>query len=129
MGKIYEEIDIDGKKVKVKIDTGSDFALCLKKEVIKKLGLKKHPKAYAILKTEEGDKKSPAYLANIKIGCCKFGVPQLVVEAFGEDNLLGHPILQSLQAKVDEEKHKIVFDCDKCPIGNTGEKTGEIKNA
>ena len=125
MGRIYEEIEIEGKLIKVKIDTGSDFPLCLKKNIIKKLKLIKHPKK-AILLTEEGPKETPVYLANIKIGCCNFGPPQLVVEAFGEDNLLGHPILQSLQAKVDEKKHKLVFDCDKCPTGTTGEKIGEI---
>ena len=127
MGIIYEEIEIEGKPIKVKIDTGSDFPLCLKKEVIKKLKLVKHPKK-ALLFTEEGTKETPVYLANIKVGCCNFGPPQVVVESFGEDNLLGHPILQTLQAKVDEEKHKLIFDCDKCPIGTTGDKRGKIIN-
>ena len=125
MGNIYEDIEIEGKPIKVKIDTASDFALSLRKEVIKKLKLQKHPKK-AILLTEEGEKESSVWLANIKIGCCKFGPPQLVVEAFGKDNLLGHPILQTLQAKVDEKKHKLVFDCDKCPIGTIGDKKGKI---
>ena len=126
MGKIYEEIEIEGKKIKVKIDTGSDFALSLKKEVIKKLGLQKHPKAYALLKTEEGEKKSPVWFVRTKIKGCEFGAPQLVVEAFGEDNLLGHPILQALGAKVDEDKEEFSFDPIMCPRGCRGGITGEI---
>ena len=54
MGRIYENIEIDGKKVRVKVDTGSDFPLALKGDVIRKLKLKKHPTAKALLFTEEG---------------------------------------------------------------------------
>ena len=126
MGRIYEKIEIEGKKVKVKIDTGSDFPLCLRKDIIKKLGLKPHPTAKAELHTEEGIKYSPAYLATIKIKGCRFGAPQIVVEAFGEDNLLGHPILQALDAKINEERGIIEFDKDKCPRGSAGGITGRM---
>jgi len=127
MGIIYKEIEIEGKPVNLKVDTGSDFALSLKREIIEELKLQKHPKTYALLKTEEGDKKSPVYLARIKISSCEFGAPQLVVEAFGEDNLLGHPILQALGAKVDEEKEIVIFDMQKCPKGIKGGITGKIR--
>lgn len=126
MGKIYEDIEINGKKVKVKVDTGSDFPLSLRRDVIKKLNLKKHPTAKALLFTEEGTKESPAYMARIKIKDCEFGSPQTVVEAFGEDNLLGHPILQALDAKVDEKKKKITFKSEMCPRGSRGGITGYI---
>lgn len=126
MGIIFEEIEIEGKKVKVKVDTGSDFALCLRKEVIEDLKLVKHPKARAILFTEEGKKETSVYLARIKIQGCSFASPQIVVEAFGEDNLLGHPILQALGAIVDEKTEKVIFDMDKCPTGRAGGITGEI---
>ena len=126
MGRIYEEIEVEGKRVKVKVDTGSDFPLCLKANVIKELNLKQHPTARAKLKTEEGVKYSPAYLAKIKIRGCTFGIPQLIVETTGEDNLLGHPILQALGAKLDENKEIFIFDMDKCPKGSAGGKTGKI---
>ena len=125
MGNIHEEIEIEGKLIKVKIDTGCDFPLALKKEVIEKLNLTKHPKK-ALLFTEEGTKKSDVYLANVKIGNCNFGVPQVVVEAFGEENLLGHPILQALGAKVDEDKEIVIFNMSKCPKGVKGGITGKI---
>ena len=47
------------------------------------------------------------------------------MEASGE-NLLGHPILQALGAKIDEEKKTFTFDNEKCPTGVTGDVTGEI---
>ena len=125
MGKIYEEIEVEGEKVKVKVDTASDFALSLRRETIEKLKLPLSPKK-ALLRTEEGPKESPVYLARVKIGKCEFGSPQIVVEAFGDDNLLGHPILQALDANIDEKNKKIVFDSDMCPRGNRGGITGKI---
>ncbi len=126
MGRIYEEIEVDGRKVRVKVDTGSDFPLALKRDIIRKLKLKKHPTAKALLDTEEGRKESPAYMARIKIKGCEFGSPQPIVEAFGEDNLLGHPILQALGAKIDEKKERIIFDMTRCPTGSRGGVTGKI---
>ena len=126
MGNIYEDIIIEGKKIPVKIDTASEFALALKKEVIENLKLIPHPTAKALLKTEEGEKESPVWLARIKIKNCEFGSPQTIVEAFGENNLLGNPILQALGAKIDEDKETVVFDMQKCPRGETGELMGEI---
>lgn len=123
MGKIYEEIKVNDKKVKVKIDTGSDLPLCLKKDVIKKLKLKKHPTAIAKFFTEEkGYVESPAYIANIRMKNCNT-YPTVIVEATGE-NLLGHPLLQVFEAKIDEKKEELIID--KCPIFRTGEKTGKI---
>jgi len=126
MGRVYEDMKIEGKNVKVKVDTGSDFPLSLIRETIKRLKLKKHPTAKALMFTEEGEKESPAYLARVKIKGCEFGAPQLIVESFGKDNLLGHPILQALGAKVDEDKEKITFDARKCPTGSVGGVTGKI---
>lgn len=127
MGEIYEEIEIEGIKKKVKIDTGSDFALCLRKEVIEELKLIKHPTAKAIIYREEKGKLipdySPVYLANIKIKNCPAYVEK-IVEAFGQNNLLGHPILQLFKAKIDEEKEELIIG--KCPTFTTGGKTGEI---
>ena len=129
MGIIYENIEIEGKKIPVKIDTGSDFALALRKEVIEKLKLKKSPLKPKVTREEEGETKEhlePVWLARIKIKNCEFGSPQLVVEAFGEDNLLGHPVLQALGAKVDEDKEIVIFDMQKCPRGCRGGITGKI---
>ena len=132
MGKIYEEIEIEGKKVSVKIDTASDIPLCLRKEVIKKLKLSKSPLKAKLFREEEGKTREyleDIWLARIKIKGCEFAVPQLVVEAKGE-NLLGHPILQALGAKIDEEKEEFTFKPQMCPRGETGEVIGEIiKNA
>lgn len=128
MGKIYEEIKIEGKKVKVKVDTASDAPLCLRKEVIKKLKLSKSPLKAKLFREEEGKTREyleDIWLARIKIKGCEFAVPQLVIEAKGE-NLLGHPILQALGAKIDEEKETFTFNPIMCPRGSTGEVRGEI---
>ena len=130
MGKIYEDIIIEGKKVKVKIDTASDIPLCLRKEVIDKLKLSKSPLKAKLFREEGGKTRGysePVWLARIKIKGSEFGAPQLVVEAKGE-NLLGHPILQALGAKIDEEKETFTFDPIMCPRGSTGEVRGEIIN-
>ena len=123
MGKIYEEIKVNDKKVKVKVDTGSDLPLCLRKDVIEKLKLKKHPTAIAKFFTEEkGYVESPTYFANIRLKKCN-PYPVVVVEATGE-NLLGHPVLQVFEAKIDEKKEELIID--KCPVFRTGEVTGKI---
>lgn len=126
MGRIYENIMVDGKKVRVKVDTGSDFPLCLTRKTIRELNLKKHPTAKALMFTEEGTKESPAYMARVKIKRCELGSPQAIVEASGPDNLLGHPILQAFDAKIDEEKERVIFDMRKCPTGSIGGMTGMI---
>jgi predicted aspartyl protease len=128
MGIVYEEIEIEGQPVKVKIDTGCDFPLALRREVIEQLKLHLSPLKAKTFREEEGKVREileNVWLARIKICGCEFAVPQNVIEASGE-NLLGHPILQALQAKVDEEKHKLVFDPDKCPKGSKGGITGII---
>lgn len=128
MGRIYEEIEIEGEPIKVKIDTASDIALCLRKEVIKKLKLSKSPLKAKVFREEEGKTREyleDIWLARIKIKDCEFGAPQLVIESSGE-NLLGHPILQALGAKIDEKKKKFTFDPKMCPRGETGEIRGEI---
>lgn len=128
MGIIFEEVEINGKKIKVKVDTGSDFPLCLKKEIINKLKLPLSPLKAKIFR-EDGTERTEVFenvwTARIKIRGCEFGVPQHVIEAHG-DNLLGHPILQALGAKVDEAEEKVVFDMDKCPTGSVGGPTGEV---
>ena len=67
----------------------------------------------------------PVWLARIKIRSCEFAVPQIVVEASGE-NLLGNPILQTLGIKIDEGNEEFTFDPRMCPRGRTGELMGEI---
>ena len=126
MGRIYDTITVEGQEIEVKVDTGSDFPLSLTKDTIKKLNLKKHPTARALIYTEEGPRESPAYMARIKINKCEFGVPQAIVETIGPENLLGHPILQALDAKIDEEKEKVIFNMKKCPTGSVGGMRGKI---
>ena len=128
MGIIREEIEIEREPIKVKIDTASDFELALRKEVIEKLKLKKAPFKAKIFREEEGKTREyfePMWFARTKIKKCEFPVPLRVIEASGE-NLLGHPILQTLGAKIDEKKKKFTFDPKMCPRGETGEIRGEI---
>ena len=128
MGKIYEDIEIEGKMVRVKVDTASDFPLALTKETIERLNLPLSPRKAITFREEEGKRREyreDVWLARIKIGNCEFAVPQVVVVASGE-NLLGHPILQTLGAKIDEKKERMVFDMEKCPRGETGELMGRI---
>ena len=121
MGRIYKEIEINNKKVSVKVDTGSDFDLSLKKETIEKLNLKKHPTAYAEMETEElGKIKSPVWMSDINVRGCT--MPAFIVEASGE-NLLGHPILQELGVNIDEKNHNININC---PQNRISEKRGRI---
>ncbi|MHA1852543.1 MAG: hypothetical protein ACTSUF_03440 [Candidatus Heimdallarchaeaceae archaeon] len=123
MSRIYEEIEVEGKKIKVKIDTASDFPLCLRKEVIEKLGLKDSGKKALLFREENGKmipEPTPIYLAEIKIKNCPPYVEK-ITEAFGE-NLLGHPVLQMYGAKIDEEKEKLIIN--ECP---TFFRTGEIR--
>jgi len=129
MGIVYEEIEIEGKPVKVKIDTGSDFELALRKEVIEKLKLKEAPFKAKIFR-EEGKIREyfePMWFARTKIRSCEFPVPLRVIEASGE-NLLGHPILQALGVKIDEENETFTFDPIMCPKGVKGGITGYIIN-
>lgn len=128
MGKIYEEIEIEGKPFKVKLDTGSDFELTLRKEVIEELKLQKAPFKAKTFREEEG--KTREYLesmwfARTKIRGCEFPTPLRVIEASGE-SLLGHPILQALGAKIDEENETFTFDPIMCPKGCRGGITGKI---
>jgi len=128
MGNIYEDIEIEDKKIPVKIDTASEFPLALRKEVIEELKLKKSPLKAKVTREEEGETKEhlePVWLARIKIKSCEFGVPQIVVEAKG-GNLLGNPILQALGAKINEENEEFTFNPRMCPRGETGELMGEI---
>ena len=129
MGKIYEEIEVEGERVRVKIDTASDFPLALRREIIEQLNLPLSPKK-AKTSREEGGRKveniEDVWVARIKIGDCEFGSPQHVVEALGEDNLLGHSVLQALGAKIDEKNERVVFDMRMCPRGERGELTGKI---
>lgn len=128
MGKIYEEIEIEGKPVRVKIDTASDFALCLRRETINELKLPLSPRKAQAFREENGktiEIREDVWLARIKIRDCEFAVPQIVIEAHGE-NLLGHPILQALGAKIDEKHKKFDFDSDMCPRGATGEVMGTL---
>ena len=123
MGQIFEEIEVEDQRVKVKIDTGSDFPLSLKKELIEKLKLVRHPTAKALIISEErGLVESPAYIARVKVRGCEIP-PTVVVEATGE-NILGHPIMQLLKAKVDEEKEKLIIE--RCPEFFFGEFRGKI---
>jgi len=128
MGKVYEEIEIEGEKVKVKIDTASDFPLAIRKELIDKLKLPLSPRKAQASREENGETikvREDVWLARIKIRNCEFALPQFVVEAHGE-NLLGNPILQALGAKINEKNETVDFDSDMCPRGATGEVMGEI---
>jgi len=120
MSRIYEEIEVEGHKVRVKIDSGSDFPLCLRRETIEQLGLKDSGKKALLIREEYGkaiQEPTPIYLAEIKVNGCPMFVER-VTEAFGE-NLLGHPILQLLGAKVDEKNDKLEINCP--PSFRTGE--------
>jgi predicted aspartyl protease len=117
MSRIYEEIEIEGKKVKVKIDTGSDFPLSLRKELINELGLPMHPTIKAqVFREEEGKPKTelePTWTAETNIRGCKLILP--IVEAKG-DNLLGNTLLQKMKASIDAGKDGISFtECPKSP--------------
>jgi predicted aspartyl protease len=130
MGKIYEEIEVEGEKVIVKIDTASDFELALRKEVIEKLKLKRAPFKAKVFREEEGKMKEysePMWFARTKIKGCEFPTPLKIIEASGE-NLLGHPILQALSAKIDEENKTFTFEPRMCPKGFTGELRGKIED-
>ena len=148
MGRIYEDIVVEGKKVKAKADTGSDFPLALRMELIRELGLEKHPTIKASVIREENGKTikdlEPTWTADIKIQKCRLTVP--VVEAKGE-NLIGNTLLQRLKTDIDIENDKMtVRDCPTLPwsidgkrrifelmgdfvmTGYCGGKTGEIVN-
>jgi predicted aspartyl protease len=128
MGKIYEEIEIEGRPVKVKIDTASDFALCLRRETIDELKLPLSPRKAQTSREENGETikvREDVWVARIKIRGCEFAAPQFVIEAHGE-NLLGNPILQALGAKIDEKNETVDFDSDMCPRGDTGEVMGTL---
>jgi len=112
MGRIYEEIEIEGKKVQVKIDTASDFPLCLRREIIEELGLKDSGKRALLFREENGKniaEPTPIYLAEIKMRDCPAYVER-VTESYGE-NILGHPVLQMFGVKIDEKTEKLTVIC------------------
>jgi len=115
VGRIYEEIKVNGVSVKAQIDTGTDMTY-IDEDLLRAMGLVSTQKMNASL-AGRMDIPINLYIAEIKIrGCSIFQVV-----GGGKTNIIGNDILQKFNAVVDEEKGTVEFK--RCPLQN---KVGNI---
>ncbi len=112
--EIKERIEIENKNRKLEveaiIDTGAEVSV-IDEEILLKLGAKHLGNLEMITAGEPVGLKSFYFLPFMKIRKCR--VPIFVVIG-GKKNLIGHDILQRMNAKIDEGAGTVEFpECDK----------------
>ena len=95
--------------IKMKVDTGSGITF-VDEKICKEMGFDSYGKVWA-KGLEEIPRKYNQYRAVLKIEGCHLPISFPVAGNPEGVNLLGHDILQSLQAQIDEKEHKLI-----CPI-------------
>jgi len=104
---IEEEVEIEGKKVMMRVDTGADTT-SVDENILLQLGLKPIRKRRANF-GNEFIREVGLYAVRLSIKGCE--IDALV---FGrKKNLLGHDVLQKFEARVDEKEGKVEYR--KCP--------------
>jgi len=102
--ELHEKIKINGIEVDCKIDMGTPYTV-LKKDILEKAGAR--PVRKILAKFADGHERMVnAYIESIEITGCKLP-PIMIVE--GNNNLLGHQVLQMMGAIIDEEKGKVKY--------------------
>ncbi len=102
--ELHENIRLNGTTIDCEIDTGTSYTV-IKKEILKKIGLKPVKKIKAQF-ADGIEKEVNTYIENIEVAGCKLP-PTILVE--GEENLLGHDVLQMMGANIDENKGKVQY--------------------